>query len=250
MNKEHVIPAVEKTLSLLSFLGSKAGGATQAELASELDITMSTCYRILQTLNKHDWVRRGEGARYDISGGILSAAGKMVSHTARFANAQPVLERLAYQTGLSCKLSVRVGDEQMTVLRAESPEPMSVSGKVGARFPIVEGTVGAALLCSESPESIRRLSEVCQESIDEKADPESVLARIAQIKAKGYCSSLESSRWQIDAISCPVPGEGGKPAAALTLVSFKGEMRKRSLEDLAKALLFAASECARAVVKQ
>ena len=37
-------------------------------------------------------------------------------------------------------------------------EPFSVSGKNGSRFPVIEGSVGAALLLQESEEAIRRLA--------------------------------------------------------------------------------------------
>ena len=46
------IPAVEKTIALLELLAKLPEGATQAELKKELGISMSTAYRILQTLQK------------------------------------------------------------------------------------------------------------------------------------------------------------------------------------------------------
>ena len=143
MNNEHIIPAVEKAVALLEHLGRSDRGATQAELARELDISGSTCYRIIQTLQKHDWLRKLPGNRYDLSGGMLTAAMKLVDAAARFEQCQPLLEELARQTGLSAKLSIRQGTDQLTVLRAEGPGPVSVTGKVGARVPVIEGSVGA-----------------------------------------------------------------------------------------------------------
>jgi len=59
MTIQNTNPAVEKALEILTRLGQSNGGATQAELARELDISPSTCYRILQTL----WKAPGDPGR-------------------------------------------------------------------------------------------------------------------------------------------------------------------------------------------
>ena len=58
------IPAVEKTLALLELLSSEEKGLTQAQLKEKLHISMSTCYRILQTLLAKEWVRKDENSVY------------------------------------------------------------------------------------------------------------------------------------------------------------------------------------------
>ena len=45
-----IIPAVDKAVAILRYLGGRQGGASQAELSEALSITSTTCYRILQTL--------------------------------------------------------------------------------------------------------------------------------------------------------------------------------------------------------
>ena len=89
--------------------------------------------------------------------GMLILFLKLRNGGALFDSAQPVLEELARRTRLACKLSIRQWNEQLSVLRAESPEPFSVSGKNGSRFPVIEGSVGAALLFGESEETIRKI---------------------------------------------------------------------------------------------
>ena len=120
---ENTIPAVEKAVAVLTRLGESEGGLTQAELAAALDIAPSSCYRILQTLLEADWVCKIGGTRYDLSFGILGAVRKLTDRNARYEAMLPVLEELAAQTGLCCKLSVRRGEFQLPILRAESPRP-------------------------------------------------------------------------------------------------------------------------------
>ncbi len=243
MNNDNTNPAVEKTLLLLRYLGQNDAGGTQAELARELGISASTCYRILQTLWKHDWVQKGANSRYELSGGILAATMRLHRQMSRLEHCQPILDDLATATGLSVKLSIRQGNEQVTVLRAESPRPVSVSGKVGARFPVVEGSVGAALLSQTDPEEVRELALASRDDIPERHNPELVLERVQAIRAQGYCLISGQSRWRIDALSAPLASPEGRVVAALTLLGIDDDFAAGRIEPLAAALLDAIRTC-------
>jgi len=247
MNNENIIPAVEKAVLLLERLGRNNGGATQAELAGELGITGSTCYRIIQTLQKYDWLRKTPGNRYELSGGMLSAAMKLVNPAARFERCQPLLDMLANRTGLSVKLSVRQGSEQITILRAESPRATSVSGRVGARFPVVEGSVGAALLCHAGEEEIQMLAKQCREAIREKDHPELIRERIEDLHRNGYCLNARLNRWKVDAMSIPLGKTSGQTEAALTLLGFDDDFPPERLDQLAAEMKKTGKACMAAI---
>ena len=247
MNKmqNNTIPAVEKTVAILNCLGNRNGGATQAELAAELDITPSTCYRILQTLLAADFVRKGAGGRYDLSNGLAPVVRQLSDFTARFSVVQPVLDRLAAETGLCCKLSIRQGRDQVSILRAESPRPMAVSGKIGVHFPIVEGSVGAALLADASPGEIRELAASCTVPVAEQNHAELVLAGVEAIRRHGYCFNAGKNRWRVDALSVPVRDMEGNVIAALTLLGSDADFTGDQEQALAAAVRRAARECAK-----
>ena len=238
MNKmqNNIIPAVEKTVAILNCLGNRNGGATQAELAAELDITPSTCYRILQTLLAADFVRKGAGGRYDLSNGLAPVVRKLSDFTARFGVVQPVLDRLAMETGLGCKLSIRQGRDQVSILRAESPRPMAISGKIGVHFPIVEGSVGAALLSAESDEHLRELAEKTECDIPEKQDPDLLCRRVDKVRKNGWIFNRGSNRWRVDALSMPILDSRREVAAALTLLGLQNDFTEENLPDRVAAL--------------
>lgn len=239
---KNTIPAVEKAVAVLSFLGVRAEGATQAELAGQLRIAPSTCYRILQTLQNASWIRKCSGGKFDLSGGLLAAAVKLLERPARLRVVQPVLERLALETGLCAKLSVRLGRDQVPILRAESPRRVAVSGRLGVRFPVIEGSVGAALLCRTLEDEIAVLAEECQEPVMEKHHPEIVNGRIEALLRQGFCFNAGDNRWKIGAMSVPVADGREQVAAALTLLGAKEDFQE-VLPHLADTLRKAAREC-------
>jgi len=247
MNNEHTIPAVEKAVALLAYLGNSSHGATQAELARELGITPSTCYRIIQTLQKHDWLRKVGGNRFDLSAGMLATTMKLANQAARFEVCRPLLEKLANQTGLSAKLSIRQGNDQISLIRAESPNPVSISGREGARFPVIEGSVGAVLLYREEMSDIEALAAGCKDDIDEKKDLTLVRDRIEEVRRHGYCFNAKANRWRIDALSVPLSGEDGEVLAAITLLGFDDDFSPACLEKLLTAMKSCAAGCLKAI---
>ncbi len=242
MKNENTVPAVDKALSVIEYMCSAERPVTQAEICRAVEVTTTTGYRIVQSLMKHNWIRKNRGNTYSLSLGMLALLLKSRNGGVCFDSAQPVLEELARRTKLACKLSIRQWEEQVSVLRAESPEPFSVSGKNGSRFPVIEGSVGAALLLEEPEESIRRLAADCRVEIPEKNDPELILRRIAGIRKDGYIFNRGNNRWRVDAMSVPVFDSRKEVAAALTLIGIHDDFTDGNMRCLAETLAEAASK--------
>ena len=240
MKNENIIPAVDKALSVIEYMSSAGRPVTQTELCRAAEVTATTGYRIVQSLMKHNWIRKNRGNTYSLSLGMLALLQRSRNAGICFESVQPVLEELAGATKLACKLSIRQWEEQVSVLRAESPEPFSVSGKNGSRFPVIEGSVGAALLCEESESEILELAGECRADLPEKRDPELVLRAVRDVREKGYALNLRRNRWNIAAMSMPVRNAGGSVIAALTLIGTESDFapgrRKKQLSILEKAV--------------
>ena len=211
------IPAVEKTVALLNYLSDRPEGATQAQLKKELGISMSTTYRILQTLLDSHWVRkRGDGV-YLLGSGLLPILNRFRGGTKMLDHFQSIIDLIAREHEIACKISVRRGGEQLTLMRAEPEAPIALTGKTGSRFPVVEGSVGAALLCRDAEAQLRKLLADCPEGIPEKKDPELLFRGIEAVCRDGYVVN-SNNRWRITALSAPVCNADGSVFAALTFI--------------------------------
>ena len=132
----NIIPAVDKTIQLLQVLAGR--DATQSELSRELGITMSSAYRILMTLQHHNWVRKKSGASYALSEGILPLLHGVAEDMSVLERACRQVADIAENRNMACKLSIRRGGEQLTYFRAEPPGPVSLTGQSGSTFPLIE----------------------------------------------------------------------------------------------------------------
>lgn len=243
----NTIPTVEKTIAVIRLIGNSESGMTQAELCRALEITPSTCYRILQSLTAEDWLRKSSGKKYDLSDGLLTVCQRLNEADSRFEVLQPKLEALAKETGFMVKLSVRRGGDQLTLLRAESPQPIAVSSRIGARYPIIEGSVGAALLSRTDEARIRELIAFCRISLPEKEIPGLVADRIREVRETGFCFNQGIGRWKVGALSVPIMDRAGFVKAALTLLGHNDDFIETDRFRLAQAMKRTAIECAKLI---
>lgn len=236
------IPSVEKTLLLLQSLFREK--SSQAELSRELKIAMSTTYRILNTLRKHDWVRKDESGNYALSNGLLLLLTRSRTEMEWLEHAKKIVSHFSREQRMACKLSIRRNHEQLTLFRAEPPGPVALTGQTGSTFPLIEGSVGAALLCTETDETLRNLVKECDADIPEKKEPKLLFKGIEEIREKGYALNLRKNRWNIAAMSIPLYGEGGNSVdAALTVIGSVEDFAGSKTEKLAGILLKAIDEC-------
>lgn len=214
----HIVPAVEKALAILSALAESPSGLKQPELARRCGITASTCYRILQTLCRSFWVEKRNSLFFP-GNGFLPLLLRLSGENGNWPFVQTLLDDLSKQTRLASKFSIRQGAEQVVLARAESPGPFSISGRAGARFPLIEGSVGAALLADASRAELGQLLRDCADpEIPEKRDPALLFESVEFAHEHRYFLNTCRNRWRIGALSVPLSGEDGRIAAALTLL--------------------------------
>lgn len=216
MNK---IPAVDKAVQMLTVLTER--NYTQAELCERLGISMSTAYRILVTLQSHHWIRKQSGGIYTLAEGLLPLTRGLSSDLALFEKISLKLPAISVKHQVALKLTVRKEDEQLTYFRSEPPGAVSLAGAPGSTFPLIEGSVGAALLADESEKELARLVAGCDSDIAEKRDPSLLTDAIHEIRCCGSALNDRRNRWNIAALSVPVRDTSGRIIAALTVVGCK-----------------------------
>ena len=242
-NMNNTIPAVDKAVQILEMLAGSP--CSQGELSKSLGISMSTAYRILQTLRARNWVEKDDARRYALAAGLLPLLKGFDADLAILKHARTKVEEICARYGIACKLSLRRGNEQVTDCRAEPAGPVALTGQPGSTFPVVEGSVGAVLLADSPDEEIRNLLEACSAPIPEKADPRLLERAVAEARRNGCCLNLRKNRWNIAAFSVPLRNGSGRIFAAFTLIGTVGDFAGTRRRKWEKVLKQAAAECER-----
>ena len=233
------IPAVDKSVQILEMLSEAP--ASQGELSKALGISMSTAYRILQTLACRDWVKKDDRGTYFLASGVLTLFKPFDRDLEILKRARHKVDELCCLCHTACKLSLRRGNLQITEYRAEPEGPVTLTGVPGSTFPLAEGSVGAALLADDSDENILSCLAGCSAPIPEKKDPELLKSAVAEVRRNNCVLNMSKNRWNIAALSVPLRNSSGRIFAALTLIGsagdFAGNRRKKYEELLKKAVL-------------
>ncbi len=115
--------------------GSLAISESQLETFPGLS-RRTTCYRILQTLMDHDWLRVNPARVFSFSSGMLPLLKPLSDYQKLFYTLAVSVSILVEKTGLTAKISVKQGDDGATVYRTESPRALFPSFKLGVTFPL------------------------------------------------------------------------------------------------------------------
>jgi len=245
MNLKHTIPAVDKSIRLLHVLVESVEAMTSAQLARKLEITPSTCYRIIQTLVAHDWLRPTSAGAFTFSSGIFPLLKPLSNYQQLFESLGAPLRRLVEQTGLTAKISVKQGDVAATVYRIESPRPLSPSFKVGGTFPLAYGSSGSCLLSGLEDAEVAHLLEKSPESAWSYQSEADVWARVNSVRESGVCYDPGQYQPAVHAISAPIDNREHRCFAALSLIGWANDFSEKSIEELKRLVAHCAAQCTR-----
>ncbi len=138
------VPAVTRSIAILRLLGRSPLPLGVKAIAQELDLVTSTCLHILRVLVQEQLVKVDlDTKRYSLGAGMLALARSVIESTTFPRLAQPSLDRLSADWGVTA-LGVEVnGLEHMVVLAlSRSQIPFSLHVDVGSRFPALISATG------------------------------------------------------------------------------------------------------------
>jgi DNA-binding IclR family transcriptional regulator len=244
---KHTIPAVTKALDLLRLLAEPGGETTTKALALRLGIPRTSCYRMLRSLIARDWVRATAGGRHELSLGLLPLVNTLRPAATLATAVEPALHTLAARAQLTAKVSVRQGDDAVTIARVESPLQTSVAVRIGAAFPLAYGSSGTVLMSELPPDEWNRILAAAPPECWEHQTEADVRKRLKDLREKGWCADLGTFRASVHAISAPLRDASKRVVAVVTVIGFPHELRRGRVAELAKVVLEGARQAEKSV---
>src|SRR4051794_37758291 len=224
---KHRIPVIDRMMDVLFLLEKRTSGATIRDLVDLLGLPRTTVYRILNTLQFHDVVRRSSDGNYRLGPRLLALAARTIGDAHDFDLAplsKPHLERLAEQTGEACKVSVRDGDGILVVAGAQGTREYALAVVPGQRLPLHAGAASKVLLAfmpkAELGEFLTRpLARYTGRTLSDK---KRLQAELARIRRQGWAQDKGEYAPSIHAFAAPIPNRSGQVIAALSVPFLAG----------------------------
>ena len=239
-------PALEKGLDIMEFLSERAKAYSLAQLAVEMGRTKGEIFRMLVVLEARGYVERTtEADEYQVTDKLLRIGLRRPQYRSLTEIARPFMERFAAETRYPCHLAIASDEQIVVIARAESPDLVGVTVRVGYRQPLLETGSGRCIL-AHLDEAPRQALIALLRRMGAKFDAAALEVDSDEIRTRGHV--VEESRvmegvWDI---SCPVSSQGQEEiVAALTTPYVRLVTNQVSKDVVAQKLKAAAAEISR-----
>jgi DNA-binding IclR family transcriptional regulator len=245
---------LERTLGLLELLSEQGQGVELAVLAERLNMPKSAAHRLLADLVRYGYVRQTrEQGEYVLTTKLVSLGLSFLSKTGVIDVAQPLLDRLAEQTGELVRLSVVDGDRLTWVARAQG-------ARQGLRYDPDMGSI-ARLSCSSSgwawlstlkdDDALALISKQGVGSTKEfgpnaPSSLKAVLKALQETRKQGFALTEETYTAGLNAIAAPVGLAGQLPMGTISVAGPSARLTRERMLAIAPDLLSCAAQLATA----
>jgi DNA-binding IclR family transcriptional regulator len=226
-------PAIARAGAILRLLGKSDVPLGVNAIARELELVPSTCLYVLRALAEEELVAfDADTKRYALDAGVLTLARGWLRRDRFVDVAQPVLDRLARERGLTI-LGVRIGGLQhITVVAvAEGGANFRLSAQVGSRFPALISATGRCIAAFGGyPEAQikARFDTLRWENPPSYAEWQ---AQVADTRAQGYAADNNNYISGVSVLAVPVWETGGTPSHALVAIGLGNAMKRDGIAD-------------------
>lgn len=241
------VQSVARAIALTRCFENGVTSLTLTEMARSTGLNVSTAHRLLRTLCAGEILAHDDDLeRYEPGPALVRLAQAALSSRG-FRHAADVLQSLVGATGESASIGVRVDDDVVVVLSAQSEAPLRFDRPAGSHVPLHASAMGKALLAfNDSPvrEVVAGLGHLQKLTPRTLASARGLEKDLAETRARGYSVVDEEQHVGLCSIGAPIRDARGRVAAAVAVQGPVGRIGPGRREQLGQAVIDAATELA------
>lgn len=235
--------AVEKALKILMVLSIHERGLGTGELSDKLGFTLPTVSRLLNTLSKHDFVRKSPtGNKYVLGQSALHIGRNAFRHleTQLIPIVKPFIDEMCNHIKESAMLEVLRGDNTIIIQRSNGPHVIDIMIGEGTMIPAHVSAAGKSIMAFSPPDTIdaflrKPLPRFTPKSVVEPVD---LRRQFDEIRRTGVAPAHGEYNLDVYALGAPIFDKDQHPLAAIviTMPAFRWNLHDQTeLESLIKA---------------
>ena len=239
MDKKYWVPALEKAHSIIRLIAEEPDKLKLSDLCRRLEISKSSMFSLLQTMEALDWISRNSSDAYTLGlhyGLMGNAYFQQYDLIDSFRKEAPAYMKLLNE---SIQLA-RLEDKDIFYLAKEAaPSPVQMVSGPGTRIPAYATGLGKMLLSGLENEQLdnmypqEALSSLTNFTIRTKSE---LFKQLPRIREQGYALDLQEGVMGFNCIAAPIYHPNGQLVAA---VSFSIPLHhwEEKREEALKAIL-------------
>lgn len=245
MEQKYNVPALDRANAVLMALVDEPYRWKLSDLSKKLDISKSTLYSLLATMERLQWIARDRNDAYAIGSAMGRLGGayfRQYDLVEAFRTlADPVMRKLEE----SIQLAVLEGSDVLYLAKVEAPSPVQMVSGPGVRFPAHATGLGKALLAGSTEDRIRELfpeESLPKITVHTVGSREALIQEVRKGEREGYTTDIQEGVMGFCCVAAPVRASGGGVVAAVSCSmpihrwEGKKETALREVQELAKRL--------------
>jgi DNA-binding IclR family transcriptional regulator len=245
-NRYHV-PVIVSTGRILQYLSSYENRKSSlSEISQALNISKSTCFRILRTLEDMNYVSYDkQSKRYSLGAYLVVLGSRALEQLDYLTLGKKYLQKITEETGLTSAIVQKIGDENVVyVTKEEADSAVRISVAVGKQFHITQISFGKCFLAFTSEkERMAILSKGLVKLTDNTiTDVDEYLEELNRVRKQGYAISREEYIVGINAVSAPVFRPDGEVLMVLCCLGIAAHFPEEKMHEVGQMLRDAGKE--------
>ena len=242
---DYTVAVLEDAINILVLLEGQHEGLSLAQLTEASGFVKNKVFRVLYTLEKHHLVGRDIYGRFHLGLRLLELGQQVQSQSILIDACQPVLDRLAHETGESIFLGVISGTDALCIAARESPQSIRLFAEVGRRASLHSGGVPKTLLAHMTEKQRRLLLE--QFAGDSRIDgvtinPDALEASLSLIRRQGYAVVVDELDMGAHSVAAPIYDCQERVIAALSIAGPSHRFPEETIQQYIKLIVKASKE--------
>ncbi|NKL74852.1 IclR family transcriptional regulator domain-containing protein [Rhizobium leguminosarum] len=219
MRETDFVSGFARGLKVIEAFGETRQRLSIAEASKLTELDRATVRRSLLTLAELGYADY-DGKFFTLTPKILRLGHAYLSATPLPALLQPHLDLLSEKASQSASASVLDGTDIVYIARASQRRVMSINLTPGSRLPAYCASMGRVLLAALSESEARTIlarSELKQNTVNTKTDPDELIAEFRRVRAEGYAIIDQELEIGLCSIAVPVDNDRGETVAAINI---------------------------------
>lgn len=233
INERDRIQSIERGVAVLRAFSGRETTLTVAEISKRVGLARPVVRRILITYEHLGYARSINGV-WGLTPRILEIGSGYFASTSLPELSYPYMSSIVEQTGTTASVGSLDGFEVIHVARVEDERPLPDSVRVGGRLPSYATATGRVLLGGlDDQELEERVSGAGAFEVftpHTMTDPDALLARVRDVRERGYDVSIEELHPGQIAAAVPIAVDD-EVVGALTASSTTVRQSERSLVE-------------------
>ena len=240
-NFNYVIPMLKKGFDILEFITRYPDGITMLNIAEEMNLSKSTVYRLLGSLQQMGYISKNElTARYSLTKKLLNLGLKALGESNIVELSLPIMQALRDDIKESVMLGVLMNNRVVLLQQVIGSHSFTFLLRSGNSFNLHSSAPGKIFLAYTEEAGQRRqlLDSIDYKIYNERtiSSEEEMKEEIKKVCEAGYALDVEEEMDGVHCVATPIFNQSGTMIATLWTSGPSGRLKTSMFPEIARKL--------------